>query len=88
MINGDKMICRQCNKKQHACSSCGLESWGWDFCSWDCRSEYVNDRVTVIESFKKSLSKKQRGLLKEICEDEHLLEDFIDKAKEIYNEEN
>lgn len=29
--------CRTCGKKYHACSSCGIEEWEWEWCTEKCR---------------------------------------------------
>lgn len=29
-------ICKKCNFEFHACISCGIGGWEWDYCSKDC----------------------------------------------------
>lgn len=30
------MTCKQCGEKFHACFSCGLIGWEWDYCTESC----------------------------------------------------
>jgi hypothetical protein len=40
--------CLVCGKKYHACGSCGLQSWEYDWCSDKCADEAQNKAILVI----------------------------------------
>ena len=39
--------CPTCGKKYHACSSCDLYGWEWEYCSKDCWRK--SDRYAELE---------------------------------------
>lgn len=46
--------CKTCGTKYHACSSCGIDDWEWDYCSVECRFNspvLVNPKLIKIFRF-------------------------------------
>lgn len=59
--------CKTCDKKFHACTSCGLERmWMYDYCSGECwriSKEYTLNKAD-FKAWWESLDPTQRGLFK------------------------
>lgn len=60
--------CQICNKKYHACGSCGLENWEYSYCSKQCLNVYQEKALPVLLK-KYGLSREQlKKLLEESCD--------------------
>lgn len=55
--------CKVCDKKYHACGSCGLANWEYDYCGFKCYQEGTQDIRKEIDEFIQSLSRGQRKQL-------------------------
>jgi hypothetical protein len=51
--------CQTCGTRFHACSSCGLVDWEWDYCDEECRSNSPFLRDSYLRSLFSFYTKDQ-----------------------------
>jgi hypothetical protein len=76
--------CKICGKKYHACSSCGLQFWEYEYCSEKCRDEGWLPRVNYIINLLKQCPLGTAKELAHIMTDE--VEDILEMAGRKFNE--
>ena len=69
--------CKKCGKSYHACGSCGLQDWEWDYCSMDCL--YSSDEVKKAKEILSTLTQEQIDWLEDV--DEYILGTAIELAE-------
>jgi hypothetical protein len=83
------MLCKQCKKSFHYCSSCGTDrSSDNGYCSYECMinsSEYKSS-IDLLTSFIQSLSPNQKSQFKRIMNDfyykfENEMDAIIDRIR-------
>jgi len=77
-IEDNMATCKHCSKLFHACSSCGLQDYEWDFCDHVCKANYQKRFKDKVKAFWNSLSEEQQNAFDEIAEDDYLLESLVD----------
>lgn len=75
--------CEVCDKQFHACGSCGLETWEWDYCSLKCYKEGRAPIEKEIEEFLQTLSIESKKRL--LCFTEEWEQLLFEKLEEAIN---
>lgn len=75
--------CRKCGKNFHACPSCGLWGWEWDYCQQTCYEAGVTEAQTALRLILGDLSDDQKAHLKTWADDytfckEDAIERYLD----------
>lgn len=60
-------VCKVCDKSYHACSSCGLSDWEYDFCSSPCRDKFREEHLPPILDKYNLTTDQLKSLLEELA---------------------
>lgn len=73
--------CKVCDKQFHACGSCDLQSWEWNYCSFTCYKEGSKDVREEMDKFLSQLTPEMTKQLNYFIEDwEELFWSKLDEA--------
>ncbi len=59
--------CKVCNKQYHACMSCGIENWEYDFCNINCLKSFLEEKEPAFLELIKKLTIEDCQLIRNLA---------------------